>query len=110
MSKKSVAAEADRIHRRALKRLQRKDKNKSLFGVQLASVIAEEIAEADGDVGRLSEVIERLVTALGFAIAVASRGDPDTMDKALQAVDAQLYEVAAGCAKTSLTKEGAIKV
>lgn len=102
MSKKSIGislAEANLIHKKALKRLHSVDKNRSLFSVQLAAICSEEIAEADGDLHRLIEAMQELVNVLAFTIAVGGRGHPATMDKALQAVEAQLYKDAAGYAK-----------
>ena len=64
------------------------------FDDQLSHLISEEAAAAHNDADRLGAMIERMARALGFTIAIASRGDGKTIDTMIEGATAYAHEEA----------------
>lgn len=68
------------------------------FADALASLISKEMTQARGDQGREADAIERLARTLGFAIAMASGGDPKAIDTMIEGATAYAHEEAVSAA------------
>lgn len=61
------------------------------FADKLAALTAAEGAACKGDPDRMGVMIERLAAALGFTIAIASRGDPKFIDEMMAGAEAYAH-------------------
>lgn len=61
------------------------------FSEQLRSLAAREATAARGDPERYADMIETLSRALGFTVALASEGDPKTIDTMLEGATAYAH-------------------
>ncbi len=64
------------------------------FADKLAALTSREAADANGDPERMGVMIERLATALGFTIALAARGDANTISVLISGAEAYAFEEA----------------
>jgi hypothetical protein len=62
------------------------------FSEQLASLCSHEMTQAQKDLERLAEMIERLANALAFTISIGAWGDRELAQKLLTATEGYLYE------------------
>jgi hypothetical protein len=73
----------------------------SEFGDKLSRLCSSEMIAAKGDAERSAEMVERLISALAFTIAISGGGQPDAMDTLLKGAEAYLYECAAEHSKVA---------
>ena len=69
------------------------------FGDDLGALCAKAMARAKGNPELLGEMIERQIGSLAFTIAMAGKGDAETIGKMLSGAETHLNEQAAGFAK-----------
>lgn len=65
------------------------------FHDRLAGMLAKEASAAHGDADRLGEMIEAVARGLGFTVAIAARGDPQTIDAMIAGAEAYALQEAA---------------
>lgn len=68
------------------------------FADSLASLVSKEMTQARGDHDREADAIERLARTLGFAIAMATGGDPKAIDTMIESATAYAHEEAVSAA------------
>lgn len=66
------------------------------FNTSLSRLCQKALKEAGEDREAQAEIIERLINATAFTIAITCKGDTKTMDTLLAGAEQQLYEAAAG--------------
>jgi hypothetical protein len=64
------------------------------FGDQLAALVAEEVTQARLNPARQAAAVELLASSLGFAVAMASRGDRLTLDTLMEGATAYAHTAA----------------
>lgn len=70
------------------------------FPDRLSALCAMELSDCRGDPDRTGAMIERLINALGFTIAIAAEGDPGISSTMLEGAVAYLTEAVLEHAKT----------
>lgn len=74
--------------------------------LDLDSLIADKVFEAQGDLARLQDLCAALTAGAGLAIAIAAEGDDEVANVLCEAVAAQVFECAATHAGLALTARG----
>ena len=64
------------------------------FSEQLESLLTKEAYASQNDYKRMVNMVERMTHGLGFAVAMASRGDPAKIDTAMAGCESYAHEVA----------------
>jgi len=70
------------------------------FNSDLSKLCSKAMREAKGDPEAQAEIVERLVNAIAFTIAMTTNGHQKTMQVLLSGAEQQMYEAAAGHAET----------
>ena len=69
-------------------------KTQDEFAAQLASLISKEAVSCKGNSARFGHMIERVASALGFTIAIASGGDGATISRLMAGAESYAMEEA----------------
>lgn len=69
------------------------------FGDKLAALCSAEALAARADADRFGVMIERLASALGYAVAMAARGDGKVMEEMLAGAEGHAFAEATAKAK-----------
>jgi hypothetical protein len=70
-----------------------------LFADKLREIVLAEVMAANNDPPRFAEMLEGLAKALGFAISVATRGDPKGIDEMIEGATSYAHEEAVAKAR-----------
>lgn len=65
------------------------------FDDKLAHLVTKEITQSLNDPEKMAMIVERLAAGLGFAIALAAKGDAKTIETLLMGAENHVAEVAA---------------
>ena len=68
------------------------------FASKLSVLVSAEMSAAHGDPERTGEVIERLLYAAAFSIAIASKGNQKGLNDMLEGAASYLFDTGAGLA------------
>lgn len=66
------------------------------FNAELSALCSKAMKEAKGDMEAQAEIVERLVNAIAFTIAMSTNGHQKTMQMLLAGAEQHMYEAAAG--------------
>lgn len=65
------------------------------FNSELSALCSKAMKEARGDREAQAEIVERLVNAIAFTVAMTTNGDQKTMQMLLSGAEQHMYEAAA---------------